>query len=214
MQQSSFLLASRSPRRRELLAQLGLSPAMVSAEVDEDPLPGEAPADYVLRLALAKTQSGRRNAMDSASTGTLDARGRPLPVLAADTAVVCDGLILGKPIGADDALAMLRRLSGREHEVLTGVALIGEREQTALSRTLVRFRPIEAAEAEAYWASGEPRDKAGAYAIQGLGALFVQALQGSYSGVVGLPLFETAALLAQEGIHALGMPAATRTSVP
>ena len=116
------------------------------------------------------------------------------PVLGADTAVVCDNRILGKPADADDALAMLRLLSGREHRVLTGIALLGARQQTAVSETLVRFRQITPAEAAAYWASGEPQDKAGAYAIQGRGAAFVEHISGSYSGVVGLPLFETAAL--------------------
>jgi septum formation protein len=189
MSQILFYLASRSPRRRELLAQLGLRPAVISADVDETPRADEDPQQFVARVALAKAKAGRQTAP------------LPLPVLGADTAVVCDGRILGKPANADDALAMLRLLSGREHQVLTGVALLGARQQTAVSDTRVRFRPIGAEEAAAYWASGEPRDKAGAYAIQGLGALFVERINGSYSGVVGLPLFETARLLAQEGIE-------------
>jgi len=179
-------LASRSPRRRELLDQLGLAHALVAADVDETPLPDEAPRDYVERIALAKALAGRQNL----TTGH--------PVLGADTAVVCDNRLLGKPVDADDALSMLRLLSGREHRVLTGIALLGARRQTAISETLVRFRQIMPAEAAAYWASGEPRDKAGAYAIQGSGAAFVEHISGSYSGVVGLPLFETAALLQSE----------------
>ena len=184
-------LASRSPRRRELLDQLGLAYAVVTADVDETPLPGEDPVAYVQRMALAKARAGRL----AVSTAH--------PVLGADTAVVCDDRILGKPADADDAMAMLRLLSGREHRVLTGIGLLGKREQSAVSETLVRFRHITPAEAAAYWAGGEPRDKAGAYAIQGQGALFVERLAGSYTGVVGLPLFETAALLANEEIRSL-----------
>ena len=123
--------------------------------------------------------------------------------MGADTAVVCDDRILGKPTDADDALAMLRLLSGREHRVVTGIALLGAHEQTAVSDTGVAFRVIEPAEAAAYWASGEPHDKAGAYGIQGQGAVFVSHISGSYSGVVGLPLFETAELLAREGVQVL-----------
>jgi septum formation protein len=186
-------LASRSPRRLELLGQLGLRPAVVAADVDETPAPGERPKDYVQRIALAKARAGAA-ALDEPSAR---------PVLAADTAVVVDERILGKPAGADEALAMLGLLSGRGHEVLTAVAVIGRREQVCLSISRVRFRDIPPAEAAAYWASGEPRDKAGAYAIQGRGALFVAELRGSYSGVVGLPLFETAELLAAEGVRLL-----------
>lgn len=187
----ALYLASRSPRRRELLEQLGLTYAPIAADVDETPLPGEDPRRYVARMALAKARAGRLAARTAH------------PVLGADTAVVCDERILGKPADAEEALAMLRLLSGREHRVLTGIALLGQREQTAVSETRVSFRVIEPAEALAYWASGEPRDKAGAYAIQGRGALFVEHISGSYSGVVGLPLFETAALLAREGIQSL-----------
>jgi len=191
MTEIALYLASRSPRRRELLNQLGLAHALVVADVDETPLPKEAPRRYVERMAVAKARAGR-----AAASGTH-------PVLGADTAVVCDDRILGKPTGADDALAMLRLLSGREHRVVTGIALLGEQEQTAVSDTGVTFRIIEPAEAVAYWASGEPHDKAGAYAIQGRGAVFVSHISGSYSGVVGLPLFETAGLLAREGVRSL-----------
>jgi septum formation protein len=129
------------------------------------------------------------------------------PVLGADTAVVVDDTILGKPAGRDDAIAMLGRLSGREHRVLTAVALAGERDESRLSVSHVRFRPVDAAEAAAYWDTGEPADKAGGYAVQGLGALFVESLSGSYSGVMGLPLFETGELLRRAGIALLGRSA-------
>ena len=186
-------LASASPRRRELLDQIGIRHQQVPAPVDETPRPGEVPAEYVIRLALAKAESGRQAL-----------QGRPLrPVLAADTAVVLDGVILGKPGDRDEALAMLQRLSGRRHRVLTGVALIGQRRHSRLSVSQVTFRSIGRQEAEAYWASGEPADKAGGYAIQGKGALFVVRLEGSYSGVMGLPLLETGELLARSGIDPL-----------
>jgi septum formation protein len=184
-------LASQSPRRRELLAQIGIRHDVIAVEVDETPLAGEAPAEYVLRLALAKARAGHGLRPDR-------------PVLGADTAVVQDGRILGKPLDRQDAAAMLAQLSGREHRVLTAVALVGEREETRLSVSHVRFRPIDAAEAAAYWETGEPADKAGGYAVQGLGALFVESVSGSYSGVVGLPLFETGELLRRAGIAPLG----------
>ncbi|KAA6187268.1 septum formation inhibitor Maf [Thiohalocapsa marina] len=189
MNEVALYLASRSPRRRELLQQLGLAHGLLPADVDESPLPGESAEAFVIRIALEKARAGRQVAPS------------PLPVLGADTAVVCDGRILGKPADAADAAAMLALLSGRAHRVLTGVAVLGQREQTVLSETRVQFRQIAPAEADAYWASGEPRDKAGAYAIQGRGALFVERISGSYTGVVGLPLFETARLLAAEGVH-------------
>lgn len=178
-------LASASSRRRDLLDQLGLSYSWAGVDIDESPQPGEAPADLVRRLAREKGRAARS----------------PLPVLSADTIVTLDTVIFGKPACRDDALAMLERLSGRSHEVLTAVALkTGDRQEIRLSATKVRFRDIHPDEALAYWHSGEPRDKAGAYAIQGLGAVFVESLQGSYSGVVGLPVFETAGLLAEAGI--------------
>ncbi|MFQ6573347.1 Maf family protein [Pseudomonas sp. UM16] len=181
-------LASGSPRRRELLTQIGIPFTPLSAAVDENPLPAEAAPAYVERLARAKASAG---------LATLDAS-VPLAVLGADTAVVLDGRILGKPFDRDDALAMLAALSGREHQVLTAVAVVDQ--QRCLSvcvASQVQFRHITPQEAEAYWASGEPLDKAGAYAIQGLGAVFVQRIEGSYSAVVGLPLSETAELLKQ-----------------
>lgn len=183
-------LASKSPRRHELLAQIGVTPAVIALELDEAPLPGEAPEDYARRVARDKAKAGRA-LLPAACT---------IPVLGADTLVTIDGRILGKPRDAADAVAMLRLLSGRTHRVLSAVALIGREERLALSVSEVSFRAIGEREACAYWASGEPADKAGGYAIQGLGALFVRELRGSYSGVMGLPLFETAQLLAAEGI--------------
>ena len=183
-------LASQSPRRRELLAQIGIRHDVIGVEVDETPRAGEAPAEYVLRLALAKARAGHRLRPDR-------------PVLGADTAVVQDDRVLGKPLDRQDAAAMLAQLSGREHRVLTAVALVGDREETRLSVSRVRFRPIDAAEAAAYWETGEPADKAGGYAVQGLGALFVESIGGSYSGVMGLPLFETGELLRRAGIAPL-----------
>jgi septum formation protein len=183
-------LASLSPRRRELLAQIHVRHDVIPVAVDETPRVGEAPAEYVLRLALAKARAGHRLQPDR-------------PVLGADTAVVLDDRILGKPRDRQDAAAMLAQLSGREHRVLTAVALVGEREETRLSVSHVRFRPIDAAEAAAYWATGEPADKAGGYAVQGLGAVFVESIAGSYSGVMGLPLFETGELLRRAGIAPL-----------
>ncbi|HUP91688.1 MAG TPA: Maf family protein [Solimonas sp.] len=188
-----FYLASRSPRRQDLLRQLGYQFEAISADIDETPRAGESPQAYALRMATEKARAARVRAS--------------LPVLGADTDVVLDGRILGKPRDRVDALAMLSALSGRTHEVCSGVALLqGAQVSTALSVTEVSFGPITSAEAQAYWDSGEPADKAGAYAIQGLGALFVKEIRGSYSGVVGLPLYETAGLLRRFGILPLTNP--------
>lgn len=185
-------LASASPRRRALLTQIGVAFELVAVQVDETRHRGEVPESYVLRLARAKAEAARL------------ALGRPaLPILAADTAVVLGERVLGKPRDRSEALAMLGRLSDQTHEVLTAVALLGRGSQTALSRSRVTFGPIDAAQALAYWQSGEPADKAGAYGIQGMGGRFVRHLEGSYSGVMGLPLYETADLLAREGIDPL-----------
>lgn len=189
-------LASASPRRRELLEQLGLCFRVVAQRVDESRLPGESPEDYVRRLARAKAAAGAR---------TLTANDS-IPVLGADTVVVCGDRILGKPRDLGEACDMLGLLSGRSHEVLTAVALQGGgRIADTLSRTTVAFRELSEAEIRAYWASGEPRDKAGAYAVQGRGALFVRHISGSYSGVVGLPVFETATLLEGFGVNTLDL---------
>jgi len=193
MANPSLLLASKSLRRRLLLEQIGVRFEVVAIDLDEARLPGEGPERYVLRLALDKARAGR------AQVGSAPCP----PVLAADTAVVVGDRILGKPSDRRDAADMLRLLAGRTHRVLSGIALVDGREQQALSVSEVRFRSVSAREAAAYWDSGEPRDKAGGYAIQGRGALFVVDLRGSYSGVVGLPLFETARLLAEAGIDCL-----------
>jgi len=182
----TLVLASGSPRRRELLGGLGLRFAVRSTAIDETPLSGEAPDVYVLRLAQEKARVAGR-------PGEL--------VLAADTTVVVDGEILGKPVDDADAARMLRRLSGREHEVLTGVAVLDvpDRLVSGLSRTAVRMAPLTAEEVAWYAATGEPRDKAGAYAIQGLGSLFVEAVSGNYSNVVGLPIPTVYRLFAELG---------------
>ena len=184
-------LASGSPRRRELLRQIGVPFRVVGAELDESPLPAETPVAYVSRLAAAKAEAGWQ-----ACRGLPDA-----PVLAADTAVLLDGKILGKPRDKGHAENMLLGLSGRTHQVLTAVALRSAAgNQIRLSESSVTFRNLEAGEARAYCNTGEPLDKAGAYAIQGFAAAFIANLEGSYSGVMGLPLFETARLLQAAGI--------------
>jgi septum formation protein len=181
-------LASASPRRRALLAQIGVPHTIMSADIDEAVMAGETPAHYVVRLARAKAEAV-----------LADCGG--LPVLAADTTVVVDEWICGKPTDQADAAAMLGRLSGRSHRVLTAVALITPQGMgSRLSVSEVRLRALSAAEICTYWESGEPRDKAGGYAVQGLGAAFIEHLSGSYSGVMGLPLYETAQLLAAAGL--------------
>ena len=184
-------LASGSPRRRELLQQIGVSFRVVATAVDEAVRLAETAPAYVLRLAAAKADAGWGRSRDATD----------VPVLAADTAVVLDGKILGKPADQQDGEGMLRKLSGRTHEVLTAVALrTANGLQSRISRSEVTFRSIAADEAQAYWETGEPSDKAGAYAIQGRAAIFIADLRGSYSGVMGLPLFETAELLRKAGV--------------
>ena len=187
-----IVLASRSPRRRDLLAQLGVEFEVLDPDIDETPRPGESPAALVERLAAAKAEAGR---------AALGEREDSPVVIGADTVVVLDGESLGKPRDASHACAMLERLSGKCHEVLSAVAIAhagGTRVLTSRSR--VCFRATTREECRAYAASGEPLDKAGGYAIQGRAAVFVRRLEGSYSGVVGLPLYETAALLDEAGI--------------
>ena len=181
-------LASASPRRRELLAQLAIQVERISADIDETPLPGENARDYTERLARSKAEAGW--------AAVLRQNLPPRLLLAADTTVALDGEIFGKPDNTADAECMLRALSGRSHQVMTGVAVCREGEIiTCCSVTEVRFRPLNDDDIAAYLASGEPFDKAGAYAIQGRAAVFVEHIAGSFSGVVGLPLFETAQLL-------------------
>ena len=185
-------LASSSPRRRDILNAMGVPFSHAGVDIDETPEPGEAVADMVLRLTCAK-------ALASEQSGN-----RKIPVLAADTAVALGERIFGKPAAKEQALEMLASLSGQVHEVLTAVALLDRGQlQTAVSATQVAFREIDPDEALAYWQSGEPQGKAGAYAIQGMGGIFVASLSGSYSGVVGLPVYETAGLLQAVGINVL-----------
>jgi septum formation protein len=188
---AKLLLASASPRRRELLAQIAVPCVTQIAAIDENPLPDEPAAAYVERLAREKARAGL-----AALSESVDA-----VVLGADTAVVLDGRILGKPADFAESRAMLQALSGRSHQVLTAVALAGGgREAARVVASSVTFRVLGEAEIAAYWASGEPCDKAGSYGIQGLAAVFVRRLEGSYSAVVGLPLCETAELLGEFGI--------------
>jgi septum formation protein len=192
MTYDTIILASASERRSRLLAQIGVRHETRAMDLDESQRDGEAPRDYVLRLAREKASA----AVHAQGAGA----GRP--VLAADTAVVLDGRVYGKPADEDECVAILTALAGRTHEVLTGIALArAGAVQTAFSATRVSFRAIDAAECRRYWASGEPAGKAGAYAIQGLGAVFVSRIEGSHSGVMGLPLFETATLLDAAGVR-------------
>jgi septum formation protein len=193
MAKDFIYLASASPRRSALLDQIGVPYRVLAAEVGEARRAGEPPEAYVARVAADKADCvwGRV------------AAGEPAPVLAADTAVVVDGEVFGKPADAAEAIAMLERLSGCSHTVLTALALRWQSERDCLvTRSEVRFRATTAAERRAYCLSGEPFDKAGAYAIQGLGALFVEHLSGSYSAVMGLPLCETARMLVRFGLPA------------
>jgi septum formation protein len=173
-------LASASPRRRQLLDLIGVPHVVTPADIDETPLPGEEAGIYVCRLAKDKAVAVRKLRAD-------------LPVLAADTTVEVDGAILEKPRDEADCIRMLTLLSGRSHRVFTGVCVISDRfTSVGAVQTNVEFRAIPVSEMRAYWASGEPQGKAGAYAIQGFGAVFVSKITGSYTNVMGLPLFETA----------------------
>lgn len=184
-----LILASASPRRQQLLAQIGVRCQMYPVDLDETPHAHEPPDALATRLALAKANEAQRRLHTTEV------------VLGADTVVAIDGEALGKPAQHAEAIAMLTRLSGREHQVFSAVALRHQqREAVCLVTTQVSFKPLTLKEITDYWASGEPIDKAGAYAIQGLGALFVKSIAGSYSAVVGLPLFETGQLLNSFGI--------------
>ncbi len=185
---SKLILASTSPRRREILATLGIDFDVVSVDTDERRHDAELPQEMVLRLAAGKAEA--------VAGGEL--------VLGADTVVVLGERVLGKPQNAADAVEMLLALSGRTHSVMTGVALkTVNGTHFVLSKTEVQFREIGQDEAHRYWHSGEPADKAGAYGIQGRGGMFVKAINGSYSGVMGLPVFETVELLKSAGIDVL-----------
>ena len=187
----SIVLASASQRRSQLLRQIGVRHRILGADIDETPAPGEEPTGYVRRLAAGKA---------AAVVARLAAEASPA-VLAADTTVVLDGRIFGKPADEAECVEMLGALAGRTHAVHTAVALWhGGRLRQALDTSYVTFRAIDLPERRRYWASGEPAGKAGGYAVQGLGAVFVARLEGSFSGVMGLPLFETAALLDAAGL--------------
>ncbi len=184
---ADLVLASASPRRRDLLEQIGVRFRVRPADVDEGRRAGESARDYVARLAESKARAVAATA--------------ELPVLGADTTVVTDERVLGKPADEEDAVATLMALSGREHRVLTALALVqGERCATRLSETRVTFCHLDEALCRRYWRTGEPADKAGAYGIQGLGAVLVEKIHGSYTGVVGLPLAQTRELLQLFGI--------------
>jgi septum formation protein len=198
--ESRIYLASRSPRRRELLNQIGVrfdlvlfrTPPREDSETNEDALPGEAPDDYVRRVALAKAGHAAR----IVEMRKLAAR----PILSADTTLDMDGEIIGKPRDEADAEAILHRLSGRSHRVLTAVAVCrGDQCDCLVSTSEVRFRNLDTAEIRRYVASNEPMDKAGAYGIQGRAAIFIEEIRGSHSGIVGLPLCETTLLLRRFG---------------
>lgn len=185
-------LASGSPRRSELLAQIGVNFSVLSVGVDETRLVGETPVDYVQRVAIAKAQAGWDSLSDDFK-----------PVLGADTSVVLGDVVLGKPVDTLEARAMLVQLSGRTHEVMTAVALVTADEvMCELCISEVTFRALSDAELDWYVATGEGVDKAGSYAVQGLGALFISDLKGSYSAVMGLPLLETGLLLQAQTVKA------------
>ena len=183
-----LILASASPRRAELLQQIGLTFEVCAADIDETPQACELPRDYVLRMAKEKALA-------------IAPRFPQAVVIASDTSVVVDGTVLGKPVDAGDASRMLQLLSGRSHQVMTSVCVYSaEYTDLVVNETDVWFKPLSTSEIEAYWRSGEPADKAGAYAIQGLGAMFVERIDGSYSGVMGLPLFDVARMLHDAGV--------------
>jgi septum formation protein len=188
MNKPSIILASASPRRQELLNQIGVCYTVCAVEIDETPLVNELPLAYVQRLAAEKS---------AACVAKLQTT---LPVLAADTAVILGDRIMGKPKDKEDALNMLRLLSGKTHQVYSAISLRGSEHAQAVNITDVTFKNLDEQEILDYWHSGEPVDKAGAYAIQGKGGVFVVSISGSFSGVVGLPLYETAQLLFKQGM--------------
>jgi len=184
---SKIVLASASPRRAELLAQIGVQFEVYAADIDETPMTNESPYDYVVRMALEKARAVA-NCYDDKI------------ILASDTSVVFEGDILGKPEDEQHARNMLQRLSGKTHQVMTSICLLGEQQHLVVSTTDVTFRDLSEREISAYWASGEPLGKAGGYAIQGFGATFIERIAGSYSAVMGLPLFEVGQALRAEGV--------------
>lgn len=187
-----IILASASPRRYELLRQIGIDPSVLPAHIDETPLPGESPEQYVIRMARGKASAITERVPPDAV------------IIGADTSVVLDRRILGKPANRPETVDMLTRLSGKTHQVLSAVSVTRAGSSASLlSSTRVRFRELTAREIADYHDTGEPADKAGAYGIQGKAAIFIEEIHGSYSGVMGLPLYETARLLADRGIDCL-----------
>ncbi|WP_455219279.1 Maf family protein, partial [Kaarinaea lacus] len=192
-------LASQSPRRRTLIEQMGIAYQAISVEVDERPHAGEVPADFVARLACEKAQAGWQSVAE-----------RGIPVLGADTCIVLDQQIVGKPSSQQQGIDLLKRYSGKTHQVVTGVAMVGPDggvndapivQQVRVSTSLVTFRVVTDRECKQYWQTGEPVGKAGGYAIQGKAAAFIEKIEGSYSGVMGLPLFEFSELITKFGIQ-------------
>jgi len=193
MSENKLILASQSPRRKTLLAQLGYTFKVQVSDIDESIAVDESPADYVLRLALEKAQKVFQTLPSLEKKSAV--------VLGSDTSVVINNITLGKPETLNDCIKTLSLLSDQQHQVLTAVAVISDRKiKTQLVTTNVFFKALTLAEIEAYWQTGEPQDKAGSYAIQGIAGQFIKAINGSYSAVVGLPLFETAELLTQFGL--------------
>lgn len=181
-------LASKSPRRQELLQQIGIDFELVAVEIDESPLPGESAESYVKRMAIEKSSHAWQDHMNK-------------PLLSADTTVVVEGNILGKPTDEADFKNMMKQLSGQTHKVMTAIAVtLDGKTDSKTSISEVSFRHLTEMEIHRYWQSGEPHDKAGGYAVQGLGAIFIEQISGSYSGIMGLPLFETAELLQAFGV--------------
>ncbi|HIF18284.1 MAG TPA: septum formation inhibitor Maf [Cycloclasticus sp.] len=184
-----IILASASPRRAQLLKQIGVAFDVKAVDIDETPLNDESAEDYVLRLAIEKAQAAK---FFFANSDVL--------IIGSDTSVVVDGEILGKPADKQHAFAMLQKLSGRTHKVLTSVAMLGQTTSNFVSTNQVTFEALSSDDLEWYWATGEPKGKAGSYAIQGKAAMFISHLEGSFSGVMGLPLYETTQLLKQHGL--------------
>lgn len=197
-----FFLASNSPRRAQILQQLGFRFEVYCCEIDETPLTNEKASDYVLRMAIEKNKAARQRWQYSKLSQNAPHFISALPFLSADTAVILDNNILGKPQSETDAAKMLRALSGRTHQVITAVCLADEKQmKSAVQISQVMFKPLSEKEIQGYIATKEPMDKAGAYGIQQLGGAFVEHIEGSFSGVMGLPVFETVALLKAFGVE-------------
>ncbi len=188
---AQIILASSSPRRAELLTQLGVNYEVCHVDIDETPFQNELAVDYVQRVAAEK------------SAASTNLKNSGLPILAADTAVILNNQIMGKPENQDHAAQMLSSLSGTTHQVYSAISFRGKQHWQRVNITEVTFRVIQPVEIAAYWRTLEPYDKAGGYAIQGLGSIFIESIKGSFSAVMGLPLFETAELLTKQGIKVI-----------